>query len=1418
MAAIGKWNNARQEKLQDALLEAFPYRAELEQLTYYALDVDLDTLTSEPNMRSTLFGLLKWARSRGKLDVLLEEARRRNPDNPSLRAVAEQRAPFFVPYASDVAFVGRNADIEALDRALKPSDSGVRRVALVGMGGVGKTQLAVEYVHRHRADYPGGVYWVNGAAPLVAEIATITERLGLRDDRAPEAERPGRLLRAFEGHLIDCPQALVIFDNLADPVALREPVAGVMLWDLPCHLLFTTRRRDPDAPFAEIPIGALSEEAALRLLLSSKARRAVLDEGRAEDIRAARAICGALGHLPLAVVLASAFLAKSPSLPLADYLHRLRREGGLSTADAAKIDPLRLSTHHTAVVAATLRAQWDALSTEEARQTLKTAALFADAAEVPRATLAHMTGLSDEAKDGYPAPLEQALNELSEWSLIEDLTNKGLRLHPLVKDFAAKQIDDRRAFAATCAQRLREALQVDRLDAEVRSRGLDAVLSDLRMGELLAGPEDLIVFRQLLRALDREAHCLRRWRPSEEPGFFLQQIRNVSFELGLDEVRAHAEATLLARRLPWMRERIRSSRESDALVRTLAGHTSSVWAVAVMPDGRTALSASHDHSLKLWDISSGCELRTLSGHTAEVNSVAVTPDGGIAISASNDSTLKVWDMETGRELRTLSGHAGEVNGVALTPEGRLAISASSDRTMKIWDIGAGRNVRTLAGHEGSVNAVAITADRRRAVSASDDGTLKIWDLSTGRLLRSLKGHADLVMDVAVTPDDQFVVSGSADGTVKIWDLSSGRELRSLAAHPDWVNGVAVTTDGRFVISASSDHTLKIWELSTGREVHTLKGHAEPVKQVVVTPDDRFAISTSHDQTLKVWELASTRDASIYEGHASEVTSIAVESDGKLALSASQDMTLRLWDLSTGALIRTLTGHSSPVLGVALMPDSAFAVSASEDRTLRIWDLSRGREVRVLSGHTWSVTGVAIHPDGRRVLSVSGDNTLKVWDPKTGRELRTLSGHTLGVTAVEIAHGAELAVSASDDRTLKVWDLAEGREIRTLVGHDAGVRGVAITPDGCAALSASEDGTLRLWDLTTGAEKMTLTGHHSIVTGAAITPDGGFAISTSNDKTLRVWDLADGRCVATLEAHSPLLSCAVAPDGRTFVAGDIAGGIHILDWLSPWSRDIAPRREAGPNSGPGNRTTPRYRSSPATAKRESVVPDKEGLFKSTASVVSSPASVAERHGEDAPANGRIKILFLAASPVSMDQNQLGREAKKIEERLGVGKARERVELVTKWAVRRSELQRFLLEERPHVLHFSGHGAAHAQLYFEDDHGNAAPISKESLAGLMRELSFPPQLIVLNACDSGTLARALVRHVDCCIGMRDPIRDDAAVTFAVSLYQAIALQEPVGRAFQLARSELIAQEMVAAQTPALKTKRGLDAETLVIRTRS
>ena len=190
------------------------------------------------------------------------------------------------------------------------------------------------------------------------------------------------------------------------------------------------------------------------------------------------------------------------------------------------------------------------------------------------------------------------------------------------------------------------------------------------------------------------------------------------------------------------------------------------------------------------------------------------------------------------------------------------------------------------------------------------------------------------------------------------------------------------------------------------------------------------------------------------------------------------------------------------------------------------------------------------------------------------------------------------------------------------------------------------------------------------------------------------------------------------------------------------------------------------------------------------------------------------MFLAANPTATSALQLDREAREIEEKLRGTRERDKIELVTKWALRADDLQQYLLQHQPHVVHFSGHGSDANESILQDAMGDPKPLEQAALLALFRALKDNIRVVVLNACFSAAQAAAITTTIDCAIGMNKEIGDEAAITFAASLYRAFGFGRSVKTAFDLGRASLLAEGIPEDTTPVLLANPGVDVSRLFL----
>ncbi|GAB4215509.1 MAG: hypothetical protein OHK0022_55450 [Roseiflexaceae bacterium] len=364
------------------------------------------------------------------------------PDDPIPPQDAFQTSPVprWLPLTTNELFVGRDAALRDLAAQLKAGE-GV--VITTGMGGVGKTQLAVEFAHRYGSYFGGGVFWLDASSPERLEDSIAACGLVLIRDGAFGKQPRAEQLRLVQACWAEPLPRLLIFDNGEDPALLRQyrPPSGG------CRVLVTSRNQRWPAGerLAVYPLEVLGRAQSVALLRALAPR---LSDAQANGI------AEELGDLPLALHLAGSFLASSPSVDPAAFRERVRARsvghpalGGDTTAPTYRQQQRASSLEAVFQISLERLDPHDPLDALARTLLARAAGLQPHGWPFPRRFLVQTAPKQDGADPDGP-PAEAAVERLLQLGLLEAEGADRLRLHRLLAGFAWIALDGPTVFDA----------------------------------------------------------------------------------------------------------------------------------------------------------------------------------------------------------------------------------------------------------------------------------------------------------------------------------------------------------------------------------------------------------------------------------------------------------------------------------------------------------------------------------------------------------------------------------------------------------------------------------------------------------------------------------------------------------------------------------------------------------------------------------------------------------------------------------------------------------------------------------------------------------------------------------------------------------------------------------------------------------
>ncbi|XDA85972.1 hypothetical protein R6Z07F_015728 [Ovis aries] len=322
---------------------------------------------------------------------------------------------------------------------------------------------------------------------------------------------------------------------------------------------------------------------------------------------------------------------------------------------------------------------------------------------------------------------------------------------------------------------------------------------------------------------------------------------------------------------------------------TLRSHFDGVRALAFHPVEPVLVTASEDHTLKLWNLQKTVPAKksasldvepiyTFRAHIGPVLSLAISSNGEQCFSGGTDATIQWWNMpspnvdpydtyEPNVLAGTLIAHTDAVWGLAYSGIKNQLLSCSADGTVRLWS--PQEKLPCICTYNGDkehgipTSVDFIGCDPAHMVTSFNTGSTVIYDLETSQSLVMLSSQMDSGLQssnhinrVVSHPTLPVTITAHEDRHIKFFDNKTGKMIHSMVAHLDAVTSLAVDPNGIYLMSGSHDCSIRLWNLDSKTCVQEITAHRkkldESIYDVAFHPSKAYIASAGADALAKVF--------------------------------------------------------------------------------------------------------------------------------------------------------------------------------------------------------------------------------------------------------------------------------------------------------------------------------------------------------------------------------------------------------------------------------------------------------------------------------------------------------------------------------------------------------------------------------------
>lgn len=296
--------------------------------------------------------------------------------------------------------------------------------------------------------------------------------------------------------------------------------------------------------------------------------------------------------------------------------------------------------------------------------------------------------------------------------------------------------------------------------------------------------------------------------------------------------------------------------------------------------------------------------RALRGHWGKIYACDWAGDDVTALSASQDGKLIVWNAFTENKRDVIRLKSPWVMSCAYEKDDdRLVACGGLDNIVSVFDLKAKQPSghhephMELQPHNGYIADIKFRGSDS-LMSASGDGCVYLWDLHSGQQRAHCADHSADVMSIAPHPHDQNIfATGSCDKTVMVWDLRTAKSVLCFTGHVSDVNAVDWFPDGNAVASGSDDSSCRLFDIRACAAVNIFTEERIQcgVTDIQFSRSGRLLLAAYEEPMVIAWENIS-REGTFHElkGHRKRISCLAVNGSGQALMTGSWDTELAVW--------------------------------------------------------------------------------------------------------------------------------------------------------------------------------------------------------------------------------------------------------------------------------------------------------------------------------------------------------------------------------------------------------------------------------------------------------------------------------------------------------------------------------------------